>query len=76
MAYDEKKVLFCGPFPTKILSTQLYVNITYDQEVSVTPSRDIFEVRVTIVKNTCYSSLVIKDLFVGVRVSYLHFSFG
>ncbi|XP_008279893.1 sialate O-acetylesterase [Stegastes partitus] len=43
VAYNEKDVPFLGPFPTQILSTQMYVNITYDQAISVTPSRDIFE---------------------------------
>lgn len=44
VAYNEKGVPFQGPFPNQILSTQIYVNVTYDQEVSVTPSKDMFEV--------------------------------
>ncbi|XP_069572447.1 sialate O-acetylesterase isoform X1 [Brachyistius frenatus] len=44
VAYNEKDVAFLGPFPDQILSTHMYVNITYDQEVSVTPSKDIFEI--------------------------------
>ncbi|XP_029027864.1 sialate O-acetylesterase [Betta splendens] len=43
VAYHEK-VSFLGPFPSQILSVQLYVNITYNQKVSVTPSKDIFEI--------------------------------
>ncbi|XP_035536313.1 sialate O-acetylesterase [Morone saxatilis] len=44
IAYNEKDVLFLGPFPKQILSTHKYVNITYDQTVSVTPSKGIFEI--------------------------------
>lgn len=46
VAYEEENVPFLGPFPKEIASTQMYVNITYDQAVSVTSSKDIFEVRV------------------------------
>ena len=45
VAYNEQDVPFLGPFPKLILSTQVYINIAYDQTVSVTPSKDIFEVR-------------------------------
>lgn len=44
VAYNEKDVPFLGPFPHQILSTPTYVNITYDQTVSVAPSNDTFEV--------------------------------
>lgn len=44
VAYSEKTVPFLGPFPNQILSTPMYVTITYDQPVSVTPSDDTFEV--------------------------------
>lgn len=46
VAYEEENVPFLGPFPKEIASTQMYINITYDQAVSVTSSKDIFEVRV------------------------------
>lgn len=49
VAYNEKDVPFLGPFPSQIMSSQMYVNITYDQTVSVTPSKDIFEVRLAVV---------------------------
>lgn len=44
VAYEEENVPFLGPFPKEIASTQEYVNITYDQAVSVTSSKDVFEV--------------------------------
>ncbi|XP_076000886.1 sialate O-acetylesterase [Genypterus blacodes] len=44
VAYNEKGVNFRGPFPARILITPGYLNITYDQPVSVTPSKDIFEI--------------------------------
>lgn len=44
VAYNEKDVPFLGPFPHQILSTRLYLNITYDQTVYVTQSKDIFEI--------------------------------
>ncbi|XP_044057717.1 sialate O-acetylesterase isoform X2 [Siniperca chuatsi] len=44
VAYNEKDVPFLGPFPNQILSTRMYLNITYNQTVSVTPSKDIFEI--------------------------------
>ncbi|XP_077421855.1 sialate O-acetylesterase [Vanacampus margaritifer] len=44
VAYNEKDVAFLGPFPKQILSTPMYVNITYDQAVAVKPSKDIFEI--------------------------------
>jgi len=46
VAYNEKRVSFEGPFPKELsVSAPMSVNITYDQKVSVTPSRSIFEVR-------------------------------
>ncbi|KAM4742097.1 sialate O-acetylesterase [Anableps anableps] len=44
VAYGEKDVSFQGPFPKQILLTELTINITYDQAVSVTSSEDIFEI--------------------------------
>ncbi|XP_022616948.1 sialate O-acetylesterase [Seriola dumerili] len=44
VAYNEKDVSFLGPFPSQILSSRMYVNITYNQSVSVTYSKDIFEI--------------------------------
>lgn len=44
VAYNED-VPFLGPFPHLILSTATYINITYDQTVTVAPSNDTFEVR-------------------------------
>ncbi|KAM4627989.1 sialate O-acetylesterase isoform 2-T2 [Polymixia lowei] len=44
VAYGEKGVSFLGPFPKTTLVTQVYLNITYDQPVSVTPSNEIFEI--------------------------------
>ncbi|XP_033970656.1 sialate O-acetylesterase-like [Trematomus bernacchii] len=43
VAYGEQDVAFRGPFPSQILSTPKYLEITYDQKVSVTPSENIFE---------------------------------
>ncbi|TNM93463.1 hypothetical protein fugu_001639 [Takifugu bimaculatus] len=42
VAYNETDVLFQGPFPNQILSTATYINITYDQTLSVSPSTDTF----------------------------------
>ncbi|XP_071327684.1 sialate O-acetylesterase [Trachinotus anak] len=44
VAYNEKDVPFRGPFPKEILPSRMYVNITYNQSVSVTQSKDIFEI--------------------------------
>ncbi|KAK1900536.1 Sialate O-acetylesterase [Dissostichus eleginoides] len=44
VAYGEQDVAFSGPFPSQILSTPKYLEITYDQKVSVTPSENIFEI--------------------------------
>lgn len=54
VAYNEKDVPFLGPFPHQILSTRLYLNITYDQTVYVTQSKDIFEVRLAAVASVSY----------------------
>ncbi|KAM7413459.1 hypothetical protein PAMA_020720 [Pampus argenteus] len=48
VAYNED-VPFLGPFPSQIMSSKMYVNITYDQNVSVKTSKDIFEVRLAVV---------------------------
>ncbi|KAF3693001.1 Sialate O-acetylesterase [Channa argus] len=53
VAYNEKAVPFLGPFPSQILYTGIYVNITYDQELSVTPSKDIFETCCSEIKAPC-----------------------
>lgn len=45
VAYNETDVAFLGPFPIQIISAKVFVNITYDQSVSVTYSKDVFEVR-------------------------------
>ncbi|XP_022055368.1 sialate O-acetylesterase isoform X2 [Acanthochromis polyacanthus] len=44
VADDERDVTFLGPFPSQIASNQMYVHVTYDQKISVTPSHDIFEI--------------------------------
>ncbi|KAI3354460.1 hypothetical protein L3Q82_018972, partial [Scortum barcoo] len=49
VAYREKDVPFQGPFPSKILCAPTHVSITYDQKVSVTQSKSIFEVRLAAV---------------------------
>lgn len=54
VAYGEKGISFQGPFPEVIVSSESTVNVTYDQEIFVTPSKDIFEVRLT-AECRCYS---------------------
>ncbi|KAI4828744.1 hypothetical protein KUCAC02_022820, partial [Chaenocephalus aceratus] len=44
VAYGEQDVAFRGPFPSQILSTPNYLEVAYDQEVSVTSSENIFEI--------------------------------
>ncbi|KAI4798679.1 hypothetical protein KUCAC02_020563 [Chaenocephalus aceratus] len=44
VVYGEQDVAFRGPFPSQILSTPKYLEVTYDQEVSVTASESIFEI--------------------------------
>ncbi|XP_058489954.1 sialate O-acetylesterase [Solea solea] len=44
VAYNEKDVHFLGPFPNQVRSLPMHVNVTYDQPVSVTPSKDAFEI--------------------------------
>ncbi|XP_032368216.1 sialate O-acetylesterase [Etheostoma spectabile] len=51
VAYNEKDVSFLGPFPYTIMATKMYVNVTYDQKVSVTPSNDTFEICCSETKN-------------------------
>ncbi|KAM8769607.1 sialate O-acetylesterase [Acanthopagrus schlegelii] len=53
VAYNEQDVAFLGPFPKFIQSTLMYVNIAYDQTVSVTPSKDIFEICCSRIKAPC-----------------------
>lgn len=53
VAYNEKDVSFQGPFPNRLIFTQMYVNITYDPAVSVTPSKDIFEICCSEVHTPC-----------------------
>ncbi|XP_068173232.1 sialate O-acetylesterase [Antennarius striatus] len=53
VAYGEKDVAFLGPFPSHIQSSPLYVNVTYDQTVTVTPSVGIFEVCCSENKTMC-----------------------
>ncbi|KAM9359707.1 sialate O-acetylesterase [Symphorus nematophorus] len=53
VAYNEKDVPFSGPFPTQIQYNQMYVNIIYDQKVSVTSSKDIFEICCSRIKTPC-----------------------
>lgn len=58
VAYHEKDVRFSGPLPKRILYTQVYIKITYDQPVSVRPSKDIFEVRLVCVRGHCLPRLI------------------
>lgn len=44
VAYNEEGVVFQGPFPSQILSSDIYINITYDKNISVSPSYYTFEV--------------------------------
>ncbi|KAM8903262.1 sialate O-acetylesterase-like [Spinachia spinachia] len=53
VAYDEEGVSFQGPFPKQITLVSKMVNITYDQKVRVTPSRDVFEVCCTEGETPC-----------------------
>lgn len=45
VAYNEEGVHFLGPFPIQILVNNTNVSVTYDQAISVTLSKDVFEVR-------------------------------
>lgn len=53
VAYNEKDVPFLGPFPSQVLSTPMTVKITYDQTVSVTSSKDIFEICCSEIQAPC-----------------------
>ncbi|XP_029302776.1 sialate O-acetylesterase-like [Cottoperca gobio] len=53
VAYNEKDVAFLGPFPNQVLSTQKYLKVHYDQKVSVTPSKDIFEICCSNIHTPC-----------------------
>ncbi|XP_054884535.1 sialate O-acetylesterase [Poeciliopsis prolifica] len=44
VAYGEKGISFQGPFPKVIVPIESTVNVTYDQKIFVTPSKDIFEI--------------------------------
>uniref|UniRef100_A0A8C5EK07 Sialate O-acetylesterase-like n=1 Tax=Gouania willdenowi TaxID=441366 RepID=A0A8C5EK07_GOUWI len=44
VAYNQKDVLFQGPFPLQIESSQMQINVTYDQIVNVDSSTIIFEI--------------------------------
>ncbi|XP_044210082.1 sialate O-acetylesterase [Thunnus albacares] len=44
VAYNDKDVSFLGPFPSQIMSSKMFVSITYNQTVFVKPSKDIFEI--------------------------------
>nr|XP_040032929.1 sialate O-acetylesterase-like [Gasterosteus aculeatus aculeatus] len=44
VAYGEVGVSFQGPFPTQITLLSKMINVTYDQKVRVTPSKDVFEI--------------------------------
>ncbi|XP_007562839.1 sialate O-acetylesterase [Poecilia formosa] len=44
VAYGEKGISFQGPFPKVIVPSKSTVNVTYDQGIFVTPSKDIFEI--------------------------------
>lgn len=46
VAYGEQDLLFRGPFPQLIWASETFVEINYDQLVSVRPFKDVFEVRV------------------------------
>lgn len=45
VAYGEANVTFQGPFPQRITLSARKVVISYDQALTVTPSRNTFEVR-------------------------------
>lgn len=53
VAYNQNNVSFHGPFPSLILLSKMYVNITYDQTVSVTPSEDIFQICCSTTASLC-----------------------
>ncbi|XP_034023873.1 sialate O-acetylesterase [Thalassophryne amazonica] len=53
VAYNEKNVTFLGPFPHQMLLTQTYINITYDQTISVTQSQDIFQICCSVSQAAC-----------------------
>lgn len=53
VAYNEKDVSFSGPFPTLIQPTQTYVNVTYDQKISITQSKGIFEICCSEIQTPC-----------------------
>uniref|UniRef100_A0A3P9I405 Sialic acid acetylesterase n=1 Tax=Oryzias latipes TaxID=8090 RepID=A0A3P9I405_ORYLA len=56
VAYGEQDLLFHGPFPQLIWASETFVEINYDQLVSVRPSKDVFEVCCSVVTAPCGSS--------------------
>lgn len=60
VAYNEVNVTFRGPFPQAITPSAAEVVVSYDQALSVTPSRNTFEVRLvatTMMKNQTSQTL-------------------
>ncbi|XP_038817066.1 sialate O-acetylesterase [Salvelinus namaycush] len=55
VAYGEEGVSFQGPFPSRVLVNDQYINVTYDQRVSVTQSKDIFQICCSVVRAPCDS---------------------
>lgn len=56
VAYGEPGISFQGPFPYQLLVEDSYVSINYNQRVSVTSSKDIFEICCSEVRAPCGSS--------------------
>lgn len=44
VAYGEEGVSFQGPFPSRVLVNDQYLNIIYNQRIFVAQSKDIFQV--------------------------------
>ncbi|XP_028275015.1 sialate O-acetylesterase [Parambassis ranga] len=53
VAYNEEGVHFLGPFPIQILVNNMDISVTYDQAISVTLSKDVFEVCCSDIKAVC-----------------------
>ncbi|KAJ8257123.1 hypothetical protein COCON_G00192750 [Conger conger] len=56
VAYGEKGVSFQGPFPDSVQLIGDSINITYNQPVSVTPTKSAFEICCTEEKKPCNGS--------------------
>ncbi|XP_061073321.1 sialate O-acetylesterase-like [Conger conger] len=56
VAYGEKGVSFQGPFPDSVQLIGDSINITYNQPVSVTPTKSVFEICCTEEKKPCNGS--------------------